>query len=179
MKKSQEICILLFIFFIVFISDFYSKQYIKDLFLYNKDFLISSRKIFFFLDLTPSCNSGISFSFLKNLNVKLLIIFTGMIIFILFLYLIYLYILNERLKKLNKASKNSLLLFIGFIMILGGACANFFDRLNNGCVFDFLDLNIFNINFFIFNIADFYIFIGFVLIIIHELFKKDNIISIQ
>ena len=64
--------------------------------------------------------------------------------------------------------KNSLL------MILGGALGNFFDRLFNRSVPDFIDLHIGNLHWFIFNIADIFITIGVILMILFEFIDNNK-----
>ena len=57
-------------------------------------------------------------------------------------------------------------------MILGGSLGNIFDRLYYTAVVDFIDLHINNIHWFIFNIADIFITIGVIILIVLEIFKK-------
>ena len=62
------------------------------------------------------------------------------------------------------------------LMILGGALGNFSDRVFYKAVPDFIDLHYENFHWFIFNIADIFISIGVISLIIIELFdtnKKD------
>ena len=62
------------------------------------------------------------------------------------------------------------------LMILGGALGNFSDRVFYKAVPDFIDLHYENFHWFIFNIADIFISIGVISLIILELFdtnKKD------
>lgn len=55
---------------------------------------------------------------------------------------------------------------IGYGMILGGSFGNLFDRIIYGYVIDFLDVYIFGYDYPIFNLADSFIFVGVILIII-------------
>ena len=59
---------------------------------------------------------------------------------------------------------------LGCVSILGGTVGNLIDRFLAGAVTDFLDLQI--ISFAIFNLADVFIDIGVVLILIGWLYKK-------
>ena len=59
-------------------------------------------------------------------------------------------------------------------MILGGALGNFFDRLYTGAVPDFIDFHVGNFHWFIFNIADVFITIGVIFMILNELTNKKN-----
>ena len=66
-----------------------------------------------------------------------------------------------------KQNPESKLERIGYSMILGGAVGNLFDRIIYGYVIDFLDFNIFGYDYPIFNLADSFIFVGIVLLIIY------------
>ena len=59
-------------------------------------------------------------------------------------------------------------------MIVGGIVGNFFDRLVYGYVIDFLDFNLFGYNYPIFNLADSFIVIGIIILIISNI-KKEKI----
>jgi signal peptidase II len=59
------------------------------------------------------------------------------------------------------------------IMILGGAAGNFFDRVVAKAVPDFIDLHVGDFHWFIFNIADVFITLGVILMIILE-FADNN-----
>ena len=61
---------------------------------------------------------------------------------------------------------------VGFILILGGALGNLFDRIFYKSVPDFIDLHIDNFHWFIFNIADIFITIGIIYLIMIDVFKK-------
>ena len=101
------------------------------------------------------CNSGISFGFLiPN------IIFYPLVFIIFVVSLMYL------LEKIN--FKEFVLSKIGIVFILGGAIANLIDRYNHGCVIDFIDLRFFPA----FNLADIFITIGAIMIIIKS--SKNN-----
>ena len=59
-------------------------------------------------------------------------------------------------------------------IILGGSLGNFFDRIYYSFVPDFLDFHIENFHWFIFNIADVFITIGIICLIVVEIFTKDT-----
>ena len=63
---------------------------------------------------------------------------------------------------------------ISYLMIIGGSFGNIFDRLYYSSVLDFIDLNINNFHWFIFNVADIFISLGVILLIILEFFKKNK-----
>ena len=68
--------------------------------------------------------------------------------------------------KSNGLKKYSLL------MILGGALGNVFDRIFVQAVPDFIDFHVGNFHWFIFNVADIFITIGVIFMILIELFDK-------
>ena len=64
---------------------------------------------------------------------------------------------------------------LSFLMIVGGSLGNLFDRIYYSSVPDFIDLSINNFHWFIFNVADIFITIGVILLIILEFFKKKKL----
>tara|TARA_B100001540_G_C15439269_1_gene475850 strand:- start:403 stop:636 length:234 start_codon:yes stop_codon:yes gene_type:complete len=62
------------------------------------------------------------------------------------------------------------------LIILGGSLGNLFDRIYYSAVPDFIDLNYNGFHWFIFNVADIFISIGIICLIITELFifNKKN-----
>jgi len=58
-------------------------------------------------------------------------------------------------------------------MIIGGSFGNFFDRIYYFAVPDFLDLHVGNFHWFIFNIADIFITIGIICLILVEISSKN------
>ena len=61
-----------------------------------------------------------------------------------------------------------------FSMILGGAMGNVYDRLTYFAVPDFIDIHYKNFHWFTFNIADIFISLGIILIILNDLLIKKN-----
>ena len=60
-------------------------------------------------------------------------------------------------------------------MIIGGSLGNLFDRIYYYAVPDFLDLHLGNYHWFIFNVADIFITVGIIGLILIELLKKEKI----
>ena len=60
-------------------------------------------------------------------------------------------------------------------IIIGGSLGNLFDRLYYFAVPDFIDFHIGNYHWFIFNVADIFITVGIIGLIIIELVKKEKI----
>ena len=61
-----------------------------------------------------------------------------------------------------------------FLMILGGAIGNFYDRVIYKAVPDFIDFHVGNYHWFIFNIADIFITLGVIFMIFSEFFSTTN-----
>ena len=59
-------------------------------------------------------------------------------------------------------------------MIFAGALGNFFDRIVYGAVPDFIDLHINNFHWFIFNVADIFISLGVIFMILYEFIVNNN-----
>jgi len=92
-------------------------------------------------------------------------IFSGNIIFLSFTSVIFSIILIFLILRKNNTK---FINYLSYSFILAGAVGNGIDRLVNGYVIDFINLNI--INFPVFNIADISINIGFILIL-YSFFK--------
>tara|TARA_A100001234_G_C12583696_1_gene367276 strand:- start:864 stop:1100 length:237 start_codon:yes stop_codon:yes gene_type:complete len=61
-----------------------------------------------------------------------------------------------------------------YIIIIGGALGNLFDRIVNKSVPDFIDLHYQGFHWFIFNVADIFITIGVICLIYDEVFLEKN-----
>ena len=61
-----------------------------------------------------------------------------------------------------------------FIIILGGSLGNLFDRIYYSAVPDFIDLNYNNFHWFVFNVADIFITVGIMCLILVELFFNKH-----
>jgi signal peptidase II len=144
------------IVFIVFLSDRVSKYIILKLSQPLGELNISVTS---FLNFHLIWNNGIAFGlfsfeqdFYYNLFTLLIITITSIIIW-----------LSYKADGLEK---------ISYLLIIGGSIGNIFDRILYSSVPDFIDISINNFHWFIFNVADIFISIGVVLLIILELFKK-------
>ena len=62
-------------------------------------------------------------------------------------------------------------------IIIGGSLGNLFDRIYYYAVPDFIDLHIGKFHWFIFNVADIFITVGIIGIILIELFKKEKLLT--
>jgi signal peptidase II len=61
-----------------------------------------------------------------------------------------------------------------FTVIFGGAIGNFYDRISFRAVPDFIDFHINNYHWFIFNVADIFVTLGVICLILDELFVKKK-----
>lgn len=112
-----------------------------------------------FFNITFSHNYGAAWGILKN-NTYFLIAFSIVALIILLRYSY----------SFKKNTKND----IAFSLLLGGIAGNLADRLCLGYVRDFLDFKIFGYNFPIFNLADTFIVIGVILLVIAILKGEDK-----
>ena len=62
-----------------------------------------------------------------------------------------------------------------FALIIGGSLGNLFDRIYYYAVPDFIDIHLANFHWFIFNVADIFITVGLIGLILVELLKKEKI----
>ena len=113
--------------------------------------------IFSFLNIYLVWNSGIGFGFF-SVEPNLFYHFITLLIILINFILIYLLI--------KSSTKKSFL----FAIILGGSLGNMYDRLYYFAVPDFIDLHLGDFHWFIFNVADIFITIGIIGLIIFELF---------
>ena len=107
-------------------------------------------------------NTGIAFGLFSLSNELIYNLFTALIILIN-LIIIYLVIVTKDFRKYF------------FLLILGGSFGNLFDRLYYGSVPDFIDFHIGNFHWFIFNIADIFITVGVICLILAELLYKKEV----
>ena len=158
---SKKNIINLIIITIIFLIDRISKILIL-----KKTELIDQNEIFLskFINLHLIWNEGIAFGLLSFKGG----LFYQTITLLILIIIITLLILIIRPKtKINEK--------IGYILISGGAIGNFYDRVAYKAVPDFIDLHVGNFHWFIFNIADIFITIGILwLILIEIILKKKN-----
>ena len=144
--------------FIIFSFDRISKIYV--IYLDKKLFgseIFSSK----FLNINLIWNEGIAFG-LFSFNEKIFYNILTILILIIILIIFIMAIRSDGFKKYT------------FLMILGGALGNVFDRLYYKAVPDFIDFHIGNFHWFIFNVADIFITIGIFFMVVIELFNKNH-----
>ena len=106
-------------------------------------------------------NKGIAFG-LFSFNESLIYNCVSLIIGLIIVAILILIIKSEDIKK------------YAFLLVLGGALGNFYDRVYYSAVPDFIDFHIREIHWFIFNVADIFITLGVIFLIILELFDKKG-----
>lgn len=153
---KKNIFYFFFILFI-FILDRVTKLWIISIFNSENNLEI---KISSFINLNLIWNKGIAFglfSYGEKFEYNLL---TGLIIMIISIV----FWMTIKTKGLEK---------YGFLMILGGALGNIFDRLYYSAVPDFIDIYYKNFHWFVFNVADIFITVGVLMLIINEITIKN------
>ena len=148
MKKRPYI-----IAFIFFIIDLISKLVITNVLELGKSIKVINN--FFYI--TYVNNYGAAWSILEDQRILLLII-----------SVVVLFLIN---KFMNKEELNKLECF-SYGMIIGGIIGNLLDRVIYGYVIDFIDFKIFGYNYPVFNLADTFIVIGIILMIIISVRKE-------
>ena len=155
---DKSFLIKLSLIFIIFLFDRISKIYV--IYLDNKLFgseIFSSN----FLNINLMWTEGIAFG-LFSFNEK---IFYNLLTIIILIIILIIFIMTIKSYGFKKYS---------LLMILGGALGNVFDRLYYKAVPDFIDFHIGNFHWFIFNVADIFITIGILFMVIIELFNKNQ-----
>ena len=144
--------------FLIFLLDRVSKTYV----IYLNDKLLGieilSSK---FLNIRLIFNEGIAFG-LFSFDDKMLYDILTILILIVIIALILMTLGSQGAKKYS------------LLMILGGALGNVFDRLFYRAVPDFLDFHVGNYHWFIFNVADIFITLGVIFMIILEFIGNND-----
>ena len=143
---------------LIFLIDRISKIYVINL---DKNF--SGSEIFSskFLNIYLIWNEGIAFGLFSSNENNIYNILT---LFIIFVIIIIFYMITQS-QGLQKYS---------LLMILGGALGNVFDRILYKSVPDFIDFHINEFHWFIFNVADIFITIGVICMILTELIASNK-----
>ena len=149
---TKNFYINLFIIFSIFIIDRITKIYVIGINSKNSyEDLYSSK----FLNINLIWNEGIAFglfSFSQNNLYNLLTLIISIIIIVILKMIINSYGIKK----------------YGLMMIFGGALGNLFDRIFYKAVPDFIDFHIGEFHWFVFNVADIFITIGVIIMILFE-----------
>ena len=159
---GKKFFINLFLVILIFLIDRISKIYVIDL---DKKFVGSEIFSSKFLNINLIWNEGIAFGLFSFSHNNLYILLT-IVISLIILTILYFVIKSQGIKKYS------------LLMILGGALGNLYDRVFYKAVPDFIDFHIGNFHWFIFNVADIFITIGVIFMILNEVIidnkKKKN-----
>ena len=148
----------LFTIIVIFSLDRISKFYVISLSEKNLSYDLFQSK---FLNISLIWNEGIAFglfSFEQSRLYDFLSIFISIVVIVIF----FMILKNDGMKKFS------------LLLILGGALGNLYDRIFFRAVPDFIDFHIGNFHWFIFNVADIFITIGVLFMIIIELTNKKQ-----
>ena len=144
---------------IIILTLFTADRITKNLIINNQEFLSRSVYINDFLNFELVWNTGIGFG-LFSLEANLLYHLITLLIFTIIMMLIYLIYLNRINNKFF------------FSMIIGGGLGNIYDRLIYHAVPDFIDLHFNQYHWFTFNLADIFITIGIIVILMRDIIKE-------
>lgn len=146
-----------FYFSIIILAIFFLDRFTKNTII--NDFSERSYYVNDFLNFNLIWNTGIGFGLLSfNSN-----LYYNLITFLILFVIIFLVIMSFKSDNYDK---------IIFSIIIGGALGNFYDRIIFKAVPDFIDLHYKSFHWFTFNIADIFISVGLVLMLLSR--KKNN-----
>ena len=143
---------------LIFALDRISKIYVISL---SDKALVSELFSSKFLNINLIWNEGIAFG-LFSFDQHYLYNFLTLIILIVILIVVIMIIKNKGLKKFS------------LLMIFGGAIGNLYDRIFFRAVPDFIDFHIGEFHWFVFNLADIFISIGVIFMILIELIDNNK-----
>ena len=142
----------------IFLLDRISKIYVINL---DKKFIGSEIFSSKYLNISLIWNEGIAFGLL-SFNEKILYDILTIIIFLVIIFIFFLIFNSSGFKKFS------------LLIIVSGAIGNFYDRATYRAVPDFIDFHVGNFHWFIFNIADIFITIGVIFMILIELTSNNK-----
>jgi len=155
---SKEAVVPIVLLVSIFVFDRVSKIWIINQQEQNSTIFINK-----FLNFELIWNTGIGFG-LFSTDPNIFYNLTSLFIFLVVLFLCYLIFRSNFFDK------------IYFSIVLGGALGNLCDRVVYFAVPDFIDFHVGDFHWFTFNIADIFITVGIILIIIKDFFvKKDEV----
>ena len=155
---TKNFYIKLILVVLIFLLDRISKLYIIYLNekIYNSEIFISK-----FLNIRLIWNEGIAFGLFSFDQTLFYNFMTAIIVVVIFVILVM--IINNYGFKMYS-----------LLMIFGGAIGNLYDRIFFKAVPDFIDFHIGEFHWFIFNVADIFITIGVIFMILLEFFDNDK-----
>ena len=143
--------------FLIFLTDQISKHYIINIFKFQNEAIYLTS----FLNLQLIWNEGIAFGLLSFEND----LYYNSITFLIVVVILILLLLIRNHDQFSYF----------YSMIVGGALGNLTDRIRYSSVPDFIDFHVSNFHWFVFNIADIFVSLGVICLIIAEIFyNKEN-----
>tara|TARA_B100000768_G_C11016556_1_gene264317 strand:+ start:100 stop:585 length:486 start_codon:yes stop_codon:yes gene_type:complete len=115
-----------------------------------------------YLNLFLIWNKGIAFGLL-SMDESLIYNFITVIIGLIIIIILFMILKNYNIQRYF------------LILIAGGALGNFYDRIVYGAVPDFIDLHFEEFHWFVFNVADIFITVGVLCLILVELFDNKKL----
>ena len=155
---TKQFFINLLIIITIFIIDRVSKAYVIYLDKFNQGYELFTSK---FLNIFLIWNKGIAFGFF-SFDQGYLYKFITLIITIVVCIIFIMMMRNNGFKKYS------------LLLILGGSLGNLYDRILYAGVPDFIDFHIGELHWFIFNIADIFITLGVIFMILLEFFDNKK-----
>ena len=157
-KLNKNFYLNFLIVLFIFLIDRISKLFVihKDKLNFNSEIYLSK-----FLNIHLIWNEGIAFGLFSSNDSN----FYNIITFLIILIIMILFYMITQSQGLQKYS---------LFMILGGAIGNAFDRILYKSVPDFIDFHINEFHWFIFNVADIFITIGVICMILTELIANNK-----
>ena len=156
---GKNFTINLFLILLIFLLDRISKIYVINL---DKKFFGSEIFSSKYLNISLIWNEGIAFGLLSFDQDNLYNLLTFLIILIIF-FIIVMILKSSGFKK------------YALLLILGGALGNIFDRLMYKAVPDFIDFHVGDFHWFIFNVADIFVTLGVIFMILLEFIDNDKV----
>ena len=145
------------IIFLIFLIDQVSKYYIINIFEFQNEAIYLSS----FLNFQLIWNEGIAFGLLSFENDLYYNSITFVIIIVISILLFLI--------------KNDDQYSYFYSIIVGGALGNLIDRIRYSSVPDFIDFHISSFHWFVFNIADIFVSLGVICLIVAEIFFNKNV----
>lgn len=139
---------LIWLTLVIILLDMVSKYIVSRLLIVNESVMIIKN----FFNITYVRNTGAAFSIFSGS--------TFLVMIVSFIIIIGIIIYISKNKPSNKMEK------VAYSLILGGAIGNFIDRIIYGYVRDFIEIDIFGWDYPIFNLADVFVVVGVILLVI-------------
>ena len=157
MNKNKSFLVYLFLISIVITLDQALKRWASCALQGGHDVSVNS-----WLNFSLASNRGISWGLLNFQADSLYFVLTCFIVLVISGFFVY-----SIIQHINR------ILVYFESLVIGGAISNVIDRINHGYVIDFIDLHICSLHWPTFNVADIFIVVGVVGMLINSLYKKS------